>query len=91
MLIVGATVDAANELVRSIAKERAAIFGWHRLTLSQLAASIATPVLAARGLTPLSRTGTEGIVAGRLSAFQPGAHAADSVATDGRDDCKVGH
>ena len=63
VLIVGATLDAANELARRVAKERGAAFGWHRLTLSQLAAAIAAPALAARGLIPLSRVGTEAIVA----------------------------
>ena len=62
-LIVGATLDAANELARRIAKESGAAFGWYRLTLSQLAATIATPALAARGLIPLTRVGTEAIVA----------------------------
>ena len=39
VLIVGATLGAANELARRVAKERkrGAAFGWHRLTLSQLA------------------------------------------------------
>ena len=62
-LIVGATLDAANELARRIAKESGAAFGWYRLTLSQLAATIAAPALAARGLIPLTRVGTEAIVA----------------------------
>jgi hypothetical protein len=34
--LVGATLDAANELVRKVAKEKGAAFGWHRLTLPQL-------------------------------------------------------
>ena len=63
VLIVGATLDVANELARGVAKEKGAAFGWHRLTLSALAASIAAPVLATRGLIPLSRIGTEAIVA----------------------------
>jgi ATP-dependent helicase/nuclease subunit B len=62
VLIVGATLDAANELARGVAKEKAAAFGWHRLTLSQLANAIATPALATRQLTPLSPIGTEAIV-----------------------------
>jgi len=37
VLIVGATPDAANELARKVAKEKGAAFGWHRLTLPQLA------------------------------------------------------
>jgi ATP-dependent helicase/nuclease subunit B len=63
LLVVGATLDAANELVRSVAKGRAAVFGWHRLTLSQLAVAIAAPMLAARALTSLGQIGTEAIVA----------------------------
>src|SRR3954452_12785507 len=63
VLIVGATLDAANELARRVANESCAAFGWHRLTLAQLAAAIAAPALAARGLIPLSRVGTEAIVA----------------------------
>jgi ATP-dependent helicase/nuclease subunit B len=63
VLIVGATLDAANELARRVAKERGAAFGWHRLTLSSLAAAIARPALATRNLIPLSRIGTEAIVA----------------------------
>ena len=47
VLIVGATLDAANELARGVAKEKGA--AWHRLTLSPLAAAIAAPVLATRG------------------------------------------
>jgi ATP-dependent helicase/nuclease subunit B len=63
VLIVGANLDSANELARRRAKEKGAASGWHRLTLSQLAAAIAAPALATRGLVPLSRLGTEAIVA----------------------------
>lgn len=63
VLIVGATLDAANELARTVAEAKGAAFGWHRLSLSQLAAAIASPLLAARALAPLSRLGTEAIVA----------------------------
>jgi hypothetical protein len=79
LLVIGATLDAANELVRKVAKKKGAAFGWHRLTLPQLAFAIAAPVLAARGLTPLSRIGTDAVVArlvhrmsaaGRLSHYQ---------------------
>jgi RecB family exonuclease len=80
LLIVGATLDAANELAREVAKWKGAAFGWHRLTLSQLAFAVAAPVLAARGLTPLSRIGADAIVArlvhrinaeGGLKHYQP--------------------
>ena len=79
VLIVGATLDAANELARKVAKNKAAAFGWHRLTLPQLAFAVAAPILAARGLTPLSRIGVGALVArlvhrmnteGRLSGYQ---------------------
>src|SRR5208337_4113790 len=79
VLIVGASPDAANELARSVATTKGAAFGWHRLTLSRLASAVAAPVLAARGLTPLGRIGTDAIAArlahrmnaeGRLSQYQ---------------------
>ena len=63
VLIVGATPDAANELARKVTKEKGAAFGWHRLTLPQLAFAVAAPILAARGLTPLSRIGAGALVA----------------------------
>src|ERR1700720_2530362 len=63
VVIVGASLDAANELGRRVAKEKGAAFGWHRITLSQLAAAIAAPALATLGLVTLSRLGTEAIVA----------------------------
>ena len=79
LLVIGATLDAANELARQVAKKKGAAFGWHQLTLPQLAFAIAAPVLAARGLTPLSRIGADAIVArivhrmnagGRLSHYR---------------------
>jgi ATP-dependent helicase/nuclease subunit B len=79
VLIVGATPDAANELARSVATTKGAAFGWHRLTLSRLAFAVAAPVLATRGLTPLSRIGADALAArlvhrmnaeGRLTHYQ---------------------
>jgi ATP-dependent helicase/nuclease subunit B len=79
VLIVGATLDAANELAREVAKKKGAAFGWHRLTLPQSAFAISAPILAARGLTPLSRIGAGALVArlvhrmnaeGRLRHYQ---------------------
>ena len=35
VLIIGASLDAANELVRRVAEEKGAAFGWLRLTLPQ--------------------------------------------------------
>ncbi|WP_079543011.1 PD-(D/E)XK nuclease family protein [Bradyrhizobium lablabi] len=80
VVMVGASLDAANELTRNVVKYRGAAFGWHRLTLSQLAASVAASELANKGLTPVSRIATDAIVArflhnlkadGRLGRFQP--------------------
>ena len=63
MLIIGANLDSANELARGLAKDRGAAFGWHRMTLTQLAAVLAAPLLAKRKLAPLSRLGVEAIAA----------------------------
>jgi ATP-dependent helicase/nuclease subunit B len=63
VLIVGSTLDAANELARQVAQDKGAAFGWHRLSLPGLAATLAAPVLAAQGLVALTRIGTEAIVA----------------------------
>jgi RecB family exonuclease len=83
VLILGASLGAANELARSLAKARGAAFGWHRLTLAQLAANIASPVLTERGLASISQIGAEATVARllhrlrieqQLGRFQPIAH-----------------
>ena len=71
VLIIGATLDAANELAREVAKKKGAAFGWHRLTLPQSAFAIAAPILAARGLTPLSRIGA---ARARCAACAPNEH-----------------
>ncbi len=46
LLLVGATLDGANELARQIAMAKGAAFGWHRLSFLQLVAAIAAPALA---------------------------------------------
>jgi hypothetical protein len=63
VLILGASLGAANELARGLAKTKGAAFGWHRLTLAQLAANIASPVLTERGLASISHIGAEATVA----------------------------
>jgi ATP-dependent helicase/nuclease subunit B len=62
LLIIGASLDAANELARNVLQTGAAVFGWHRFTLAQLAAVLAAPTMAARGIVPISRLGVEAIV-----------------------------
>jgi RecB family exonuclease len=64
VLIIGASLDATNELARRVAHEKGAAFGWHRLTLPQLAAALAAPAFTKRKLAPVSRLGAEAIVAG---------------------------
>ena len=63
VLIIGASLDSANELARQVAQMRGAAFGWHRLTLTQLAAALAGPALAARGIVSLSRLGVQAMAA----------------------------
>ena len=55
LLIIGASLDAANELARRVAEEKGAAFGWHRLTLPQLAAALAASVRRAAGSVFSSR------------------------------------
>jgi hypothetical protein len=83
VLILGASLNAANELARSLAKTRGAAFGWHRLTPAQLAANIALPALTERGLASISQVGAEATVTRllhrlrielRLGRFQSIAH-----------------
>jgi ATP-dependent helicase/nuclease subunit B len=63
VLIVGASLDAANEVARGVAQMKGAAFGWHRLSLTQLAAALAGPTLAVRSIVPLSRLGTQAMAA----------------------------
>ena len=46
-LIVGASRDAVDDLVRRVTRRRAPPFGLHRFTLTQLAARLAAPALSA--------------------------------------------
>ncbi len=62
-LVVGATQEAAAELVRACASEAGAAFGWQRFTLGRLAAVVAARSLAERGSSPLSPLGVEAVCA----------------------------
>src|SRR5215472_2365967 len=57
ILIIGPTLGAANELTRSLAQEKRASFGYHRLTLGQLASALARPALSAQRTVPLGALG----------------------------------
>ena len=81
VLVVGASPEAAAELVRAAAAQEGAAFGWQRFTLGRLAAVVATEAMAARGLSPLSPLGVEAVCArvvhqmrGRLGRFEAVAH-----------------
>lgn len=61
LVVVGATVDAANDLARQVASLRGAAFGWHRISLLQLASIVAAEELAHRGVVPLTRIAADAI------------------------------
>src|SRR5262252_1693561 len=62
LLIIGASLDAANELARGVVQTGGGVFGWHRFSLAQLAAALAAPTMAERGIVPVSRLSVEAIV-----------------------------
>ena len=62
-LVVSASRGAADDLARGVALERGGAVGLHRFSFAQLAASLAAPVLAARGIAPATRIGSEAVAA----------------------------
>lgn len=70
LLVVGASFDAASDLVRRVALERGAVFGWQRTTLTRLAATLATPVLAATDIAPLGALAREALAQRVLGALR---------------------
>ena len=63
ILVLAANADAANGLVRDVALEKGAAFGWHRLSLHQFALVLAAPPLAERRIVPLGPLGVKAICA----------------------------
>ena len=61
--IVSASRGAADDLARSVARARGGAVGLHRFSFAQLAAHLAAPVLAARGIAPATRIGAEAVAA----------------------------
>ncbi len=61
VLIIGATLGAANELARSLAQSKGASFGYHRMTLGQLAVTLARPALVAQTTVPLGGLGIQAL------------------------------
>ena len=62
-LIVSASRGAADDLARAVALTRGATAGLHRFSFAQLAARLAAPVLAARGIAPATLIGVEAVAA----------------------------
>ena len=63
VLIVSASRGAADDLARAVAVARGGAIGLHRFSLAQLAARLAAPVLAARGIAPVTFIGAEAVAA----------------------------
>src|SRR4051812_807869 len=63
VVIVGASRAAADDLARSVAMRSKASIGLHRFNLAQLALRIAGPILADRGLAPVTYLGSEAVAA----------------------------
>jgi ATP-dependent helicase/nuclease subunit B len=61
--LVGASRGAVDDLARAIAAASGATIGLHRFSLTQLAARLAAPVLAAQGLAPVTYLGSEAVAA----------------------------
>jgi ATP-dependent helicase/nuclease subunit B len=72
LLIVAASRGAADDLARTIAASRPATIGLHRFSFTQLAAQLAAPILAARGLAPATYLGSEAVAA--RAAFDAQKH-----------------
>ena len=79
-LVVAATREAADDLVRKVSLARSATFGIHRLTLGRLAGLLATDHLYSHGLAPAAGLAIEAIAArvvrrlkgtGALEYFEP--------------------
>ena len=77
LIIVAATRGAADDFARSVARVRPATIGLSRFSLTQLAARIAAPRLAGRGIAPASALALEAVAA--RAAFETQRHDALSV------------
>ncbi len=62
-LIVSASRGAADDLARAVALSSGAAAGLHRFSFAQLAARLAAPILAARGIAPATLIGSEAVAA----------------------------
>src|SRR5262245_1166749 len=62
-LVIGASREAADDLVRRVTASVGASFGIHRASLLHLAARLAAPEMARLGVAPTSMLGTEALAA----------------------------
>ena len=86
VVVVAPTRAAADEFARVEAADRPATLGWHRFSLTQLAARMAAPRLAAGGLSPGTTLGAEAVAArAGFEALRTGSltYLAPVVATPG--------
>jgi ATP-dependent helicase/nuclease subunit B len=63
LILVGASREAVDDLVRGFVPASGATFGLHRFSLIQLAARLAMGKLAGAGIAPLSAVGAEALAA----------------------------
>jgi hypothetical protein len=70
--IVAATRGAADDFARAVARTRPATIGLSRFSLTQVAARIAAPRLAGRGVAPASALALEAVAA--RAAFETARH-----------------
>ena len=79
-LVIAASREAADDLIRGISRKRGAIFGIHRLTLNRLAGLLAADHLIQHGSAPAAGLAIEAITAravhrlkgtGALKYFEP--------------------
>jgi len=61
LVIVGHTLEVASEVAREAGAQLRQTFGWERTTLSRLAAALAAPALAERGLVASGRLSLEAL------------------------------
>lgn len=69
VLVVGASHESATDLTRRVAREHGASFGWYRATLARVAAALAGPELAARGIAAAGSLPLEAICARVVDAL----------------------
>jgi CRISPR/Cas system-associated exonuclease Cas4 (RecB family) len=63
LFVVGGTMQAAAELTRRVGRDVGGTFGWHRLTLAQLAWRLAEGPLAQQGKVAVTRLALEAVCA----------------------------